>query len=320
MQEKNVKIVFLDGLTLGQNSLKEQLIASNPHFSYMEYPMTTPSEVLERCKGAEIVLTNKVVLNREILVRLKDSLRLVCITATGMNNVDLQAASEFGIVVKNVAGYSTQSVAQHTLMLVLALSGKLPFYDSYCKSGEYARNPLFTNLSCPLNLIQNKHWGIIGLGSIGARVAELAEAFGAKVSYYSTSGKNTNAKYPRKELETLLKESQIISVHAPLNASTENLINAKNLELLQNGTILINVGRGGIVNEIDLANTLKQREIYAGFDVFVKEPMEQDHPLLNKEIANRLVLTPHNAWGYEESKEILITGILKNIKEFIDGI
>ncbi|WP_299547071.1 D-2-hydroxyacid dehydrogenase [uncultured Helicobacter sp.] len=314
---QNAKIVFLDGLTLGKHSLQEQLKAINPHFHYTEYPITAPNEVLERCKGVEIILTNKVVLDRATLAELKDTLKLVCITATGMNNVDLQASSEFGILVKNVAGYSTQSVAQHTLMLVLALSGKLAFYDSYCKSGEYARNSLFTNLSYSLNLIQNKQWGIIGLGSIGERVAELASAFGAKVSYYSTSGKNTNAKYPKKELESLLKESQIISIHAPLNPNTQNLLNANNLGFLQNGAILINVGRGGIVNEEDLATELKKREIYAGFDVFTKEPMKQNHPFFDKEIANKLVLTPHNAWGYEESKEILIDGILKNIVEFM---
>lgn len=316
MQEK---IVFLDGLTLGQNSLKERLMAVNANFNYIEYPMTMPNEVLERCLGAEIILTNKVVLDRTLLTALKDTLKLVCITATGMNNIDLEAASEFGILVKNVAGYSTQSVAQHTLMMALALSGKLSFYDAYCKSGEYARNPLFTNLAYPLSLINGKKWGIIGLGSIGERVAELASAFGAEVSYYSTSGKNNSAKYPKKNLESLLKESQIISIHAPLNASTQNLLNASNLGLLQKGAILINVGRGGIVNEEDLAQELKKREIYAGVDVFAKEPMEQNHPLLDKDISNKLVLTPHNAWGYEESKEILIDGILKNIISFTNA-
>lgn len=316
---QNAKIVFLDGLTLGKHSLQEQLKAINPHFHYTEYPITAPNEVLERCKGVEIILTNKVVLDRATLAALKDTLKLVCITATGMNNIDLEAASEFGIVVKNVAGYSTQSVAQHTLMMALALSGKLSFYDAYCKSGEYARNLLFTNLAYPLSLINDKKWGIIGLGSIGERVAELASAFGAEVSYYSTSGKNNSAKYPKKNLESLLKESQIISIHAPLNASTQNLLNASNLGLLQKGAILINVGRGGIVNEEDLAKELKKREIYAGVDVFAKEPMEQNHPLLDKEISNKLVLTPHNAWGYEESKEILIDGILKNIISFTNA-
>ncbi|TLD82866.1 D-2-hydroxyacid dehydrogenase [Helicobacter sp. MIT 11-5569] len=313
------KIVFLDGLSLGKNTLKEQLEAYKERFAYTEFDITPPNLVLERTKGATIILTNKVVLNREILETLKGTLKLICITATGMNNVDLEAASEFGIIVKNVAGYSTQSVAQHTLMLALALSAKLPFYDTYCKSGEYAKNPLFTNLSYPLHLIDGKKWGIIGLGSIGKTVAKLASAFGAEVSYYSTSGKNTNAEYPHKSLEVLLQESQIVSIHAPLNPQTQDLLNAKNLYLLKDGAILINVGRGGIVNEEDLAQELKKREIYAGFDVFVKEPMVQNHPFLDSKLVNKLLLTPHNAWGYEESKEVLIQGILKNIKEFVEG-
>ena len=263
------------------------------------------------------MLSNKVVLDKEALGILKDTLKLICITATGMNNVDLEAAKEYGIAVKNVAGYSTKSVAQHTLMMALALSAKLPLYDSFCKSGEYARNPLFTNLSTPLRLISGKKWGIIGLGSIGQEVAKLATAFGAEVCYHSTSGKNLNAPYPHKDLKTLLQECFVISIHAPLNENTKNLLNQSNLPLIQEGAILINVGRGGIVNEEDLAKELKKREIYVGFDVFTQEPIPQNHPFLDKGIANQLLLTPHNAWGYEESKEILIQGVIDNIAQFV---
>ncbi len=309
-----VKIVFLDGLSLGQNNLKKHLES----YDYTEYATTAPHESIARSQGAHIILTNKVVLDREALETLKDSLRLICITATGMNNVDLEAAKEFGITVKNVAGYSTQSVTQHTLMMALALSAKLPFYDDFCKSGKYAHAALFTDLSKPLFLIKGKKWGIIGLGNIGKNVAKFASLFGADVSYHSTSGNNLNAPYLHKDLESLLKESQIISIHAPLNEATQNLLNAQNLRFLQEGAILINVGRGGIVNESDLARELERRELYAGFDVFSKEPMTQNHPLLNPKIAHKILLTPHNAWGYEESKEILIQGILKNIKEFLE--
>ena len=280
MQEK---IVFLDGLSLGEHDLQEKLLQKLPNANYTEYPTTSKEQTLERAKGATIVLSNKVVLDKEALGILKDTLKLICITATGMNNVDLDAAKEYGIAVKNVAGYSTKSVAQHTLMMALALSAKLPLYDSFCKSGEYARNPLFTNLSTPLRLISGKKWGIIGLGSIGQEVAKLATAFGAEVCYHSTSGKNLNAPYP----------------------------------LIQEGAILINVGRGGIVNEEDLAKELKKREIYVGFDVFTQEPIPQNHPFLDKGIANQLLLTPHNAWGYEESKEILIQGVIDNIAQFV---
>lgn len=314
MQEK---IVFLDGLSLGEHDLKEKLLQKIPNADYTEYPTTSKEQTLERAKGATIVLSNKVVLDKEALGILKDTLKLICITATGMNNVDLDAAKEYGIAVKNVAGYSTKSVAQHTLMMALALSAKLPLYDSFCKSGEYARNPLFTNLSTPLRLISGKKWGIIGLGSIGQEVAKLATAFGAEVCYHSTSGKNLNAPYPHKDLKTLLQECFVISIHAPLNENTKNLLNQSNLPFIKNGAILINVGRGGIVNEEDLAKELKKREIYVGFDVFTQEPIPQNHPFLDKGIANQLLLTPHNAWGYEESKEILIQGVIDNIVKFL---
>ena len=308
------KIVFLDALSLGKCNLKEQLEKIG---NYVEYDITAPNETLNRCKGFDIVLTNKVVLDSSILESLKDSLKLICITATGMNNVDLEVAKNLGILVKNVAGYSTKSVAQHTLMMALSLSAKLPFYDFYCKSGDYAKSALFTELSYPLELLDNKQWGIIGLGSIGREVARLASAFGAKVSYHSTSGKNLAQDYPQLSLESLLKQSDIVSIHAPLNAQTQNLINKSNLALLKENAILINVGRGGIVNEEDLADEMQKRPIYAGFDVFVKEPMIQNHPFLNPKIKNQLVLTPHNAWGYEASKKILINRILKNIHDFL---
>lgn len=308
------KIVFLDASSLGENNLKDKLQQLG---TYTEYQTTSPDETLSRCKEANIVLTNKVILDKEILNALKDTLKLVCITATGMNNVDLQTAKNLGIEVKNVAGYSTKSVAQHTLMMALALSAKLPFYDSYCKSGEYAKSPIFTNLSTPLELLNGKKWGIIGLGTIGLEVARLANAFGAEVNYYSTSGKNQNLNYTSLPLDVLLQTSSIISIHAPLNEATQNLINKNNLCKIKEGGILINVGRGGIVNEKDLAEEMQKREIYAGFDVFTKEPMIENHPFLNPKIANQLILTPHNAWGYEDSKEILIQGVLKNIQEFL---
>ena len=168
-----------------------------------------------------------------------------------------------------------------------------------------------------MRLISGKKWGIIGLGSIGQEVAKLATAFGAEVCYHSTSGKNLNAPYPHKDLKTLLQECFVISIHAPLNENTKNLLNQSNLPFIKNGAILINVGRGGIVNEEDLAKELKKREIYVGFDVFTQEPIPQNHPFLDKGIANQLLLTPHNAWGYEESKEILIQGVIDNIVKFL---
>ena len=301
------KIVFLDASSLGENNLKDKLQQLG---TYTEYQTTSPDETLSRCKEANIVLTNKVILDKEILNALKDTLKLVCITATGMNNVDLQTAKNLGIEVKNVAGYSTKSVAQHTLMMALALSAKLPFYDSYCKSREYTKSPIFTNLSTPLELLNGKKWGIIGLGTIGLEVARLANAFGAEVNYYSTSGKNQNPNYTSLPLDALLQTSSIISIHAPLNEATQDLINKNNLCKIKEGGILINVGRGGIVNESDLAEEMQKREIYAGFDVFTKEPMIEKHHFLNTKIANEIIIKQHNTWGYEDSKEFLSQGLI----------
>lgn len=310
---KELKIIFLDAQTLGNANLD----AIKQLGDYKEYALTSPNEVLSHSKGANIILTNKVVLNKDTLTALKDTLKLICITATGMNNVDLDAARELGITVKNVAGYSTRSVAQHTIAFALALSAKLPYYDHFVKSGEYAKSGIFTDVSHSLSLICDKQWGIIGLGSIGREVARLAMALGASVCYHSTSGKNLQAEYPHKSLEEILRTSDIVSIHAPLNATTQNLLNSSNLSYLKNGAILLNLGRGGIVNEYDLAEELEKRELFAGLDVFTKEPMELNNPLLHPKISNKLLLTPHNAWAYGESLEVLVEGVAKNIKEFL---
>ncbi|RAX58960.1 hydroxyacid dehydrogenase [Helicobacter monodelphidis] len=307
-----MNIVFLDTMTLGECDLTPikqlgELIC---------YPFTTPQECLQRSKDADIIITNKVVLNKEILKQLP-KLKLVCIAATGMNNVDLQVAKECGIAVKNVAGYSTKSVVQHTITLALGLLSKISYYDQYVKSAEYTKSPIFVNLKYDAVDIDNKKWGIIGLGSIGKGVAKIAMALGASVSYYSTSGKNAQG-YPSQSLESLLKESDIISIHAPLNEQTKGLIGEKELSLLKNKAIILNLGRGGIIDENALAQELKKREIYAGLDVFEVEPMQKNHCLLSKDIPQeRLLLTPHIAWGYVNSRKHLIEGIAQNIRSIL---
>ncbi|WP_394998065.1 D-2-hydroxyacid dehydrogenase [uncultured Helicobacter sp.] len=305
-------IVLLDSQTLGECDLSVFERFGN----FTHYPTTSPQEVLSRCKDAHIVLTNKVVLDSALLAQLP-SLELICITATGMNNVDLDYAKQRGIVVKNVAGYSTNAVAQHTLMMALNLLGNLGYYDGYCKSGEWSRSAIFTHIKDPIREIDGLEWGIIGLGTIGRRVAQLAQGFGAKVSYHSTSGNNTNASYPHKDLNTLLSTSDIISIHAPLNPQTNNLLHAGNLGLLKDHAILLNMGRGGIVNEADIAKILESKPIYFGADVLAKEPMEPNHPLLNPKIAHKILLTPHYAWAYDKARARLLEGVLKNIAEFV---
>ena len=304
-----MNIVFLDAMTLG----KSDLSAIDRLGNLTIYPFTAPEECVERAKLAEIVITNKVVLDKEILQQLP-KLRLICVAATGMNNIDLDAAKERNIAVKNVAGYSTASVAQHTVMLALGLLGRTSYYDSYIKSGQYCKSPVFVNLDHDPIDIEGKNWGIIGMGSIGRKVAGIAQALGANVSYYLREGGKV---YPfvSHNLHDLLHTCHIVSIHAPLNAQTQGLIGASELALLQDGAVLLNLGRGGIVDEAALAHELAKRPLYAGLDVFEKEPLPSGNPLLSSGIpSERLLLTPHIAWGYVQSRERLIAGIVENIK------
>ena len=309
-----MKIVMLDALTLGE-------FDSRPFSALGEFEsyLTTPKEaVLERCKDADIVITNKVVLDSKTIESL-DKLKLICIAATGMNNIDLEAAKKRNIPVKNVAGYSAKAVAQHTLMLALAFLGKLTYYSDYVARGEWVKSEIFCHLPHPIIDLHDREWGIIGLGQIGKQVASLASAFGAKVSYHSTSGKNTEASLPHLGLDSLLEKSDIVSIHAPLNEKTKDLIKQKELERLKPGAILLNLGRGGIVNENDLAACLSKRDFYFGGDVLEAEPMKENHPLLDPAIASKILITPHIAWAYRDTKERLLSMVVGNIKAFLES-
>lgn len=308
-----MKLVLLDAKTLGDDL---DLSPLEQFGELIRYGSTKAHETKDRINDADIILSNKVIIDRAIMEQ-SPNLKLICITATGMNNVDLVAAKELGIEVKNVAGYSTGSVAQHTFAMALYLIEKLGYYNHTIKSKDWSNGELFTDVSKPYFEISGKQWGIIGLGTIGHKVATIASAFGATVSYHSTSGANTNQPYQHKELERLLAESDIISIHAPLNEKTENLINKQNLTLLKDNTILLNLGRGGIINEIDLAEELNAREIYAGLDVTVKEPIEAKHPLLHINNPEQLLITPHIAWASIEAREKLLDGLVENIKTFL---
>jgi glycerate dehydrogenase len=309
-----MKLVLLDAQTLGEDL---DLAPLKEFGELITYPITTEKETAVRIQNAEVVITNKVIIDRTLMEQAKQ-LKLICIAATGMNNVDLEAAKELGITVKNVAGYSTQSVTQHTFATALYLIEKLDYYNQVVKSKLWSNQPLFTDVSRPYFEIAGKQWGIVGMGSIGQEVAQIATAFGATVSYHSTSGNNTDQPYTHKSLEALLRESDILSIHAPLNPQTLNLINQNNLPLLRKGAILLNMGRGGIVNEIDLAAELDRRELYAGLDVSTKEPIEADHPLLHLVHPDRLLLTPHIAWASIEARKKLLAGIVENIRSSIE--
>jgi glycerate dehydrogenase len=309
-----MKIILLDAKTLGEDL---DLTSLKAFGELVKYQTTSTDDTLDRIKTAEIIITNKVIITAQMMEE-APQLKLICIAATGMNNVDLDAAKTMGIEVKNVAGYSTQSVVQHTFAMALYLIEKMAYYDHVVKSGKWTDSKLFTDVSRPFFEIAGKRWGIIGLGSIGREVARVATAFGAKVCYHSTSGENYDQKYPHVELESMMRECDIISIHCPLNDKTHNLINASNLVFLKEGSVLLNLGRGSIVNEADLAKELDKRNIYAGLDVLTPEPIADDNPLMDVVNQDRLLITPHIAWTSIEARKKLLEGIVENIKTFME--
>ena len=311
-----MKLVFLDAKTLGddiQLGIFEQ-------FGDLEiYPTTEPSQLFERVQYADIIITNKVVIDKEAINSARN-LKLICVAATGYNNVDVYYAKEKGIAVTNVAGYSTESVVQTTFGMLFYLLMHLRYYDDYVKSGDYAMSDIFTHLGRPFWEIHGKRWGIIGLGTIGRRVAQVAESFGCDVIYYSTSGIEREEKYPKYPLDELLKTSDIVSIHAPLNEKTKNLITIRELGMMKKHALLLNLGRGGIVNEKDLAIALDSDLIGgAGLDVLEKEPIDPDNPLLKIKNKEKLLITPHIAWTSIEARKRLVNEIVENIRAFLNG-
>lgn len=307
-----MKIVFLD-----EYSVCGRDLSSIKRFGdYIGYETTSPDQVLERCADAEVVISNKVVLNAAIIASLP-KLRLICVAATGMNNIDLNAAAEHGVEVRNAVGYSTYSVAETTICSALSLLREVTYYDNYFKSGEYAKSERIFNFDRPTAQLRGKRWGIIGMGNIGREVARLAEAFGCEVAYYSTSGVERDEVYNKLSLNDLLNSSDVISIHCPLNDRTHYLIDAEELAMMKKSAILINVARGGIVNEVALAEALNNGNLRgAALDVFTSEPLRES-PLYNLKDPYRLLASPHNAWSSVEAIDRLIACIAGNIQEYI---
>lgn len=306
-----MKIVFLD-----EYSVCGRDLSSIKRFGdYIGYDTTSPDQVLERCADAEVVISNKVVLDATIIASLP-KLRLICVAATGMNNIDLNAAAEHGVEVRNAVGYSTYSVAETTICSALSLLREVTYYDNYFKSGEYAKSERIFNFDRPTAQLRGKRWGIIGMGNIGREVARLAEAFGCEVVYYSTSGVERDEVYNKLSLNDLLNSSDVISIHCPLNDRTHNLIDAEELAMMKKSAILINVARGGIVNEVALAEALNNGNLRgAALDVFTTEPLRES-PLYNLQDPYRLLASPHNAWSSVEAIDRLIACIAGNIQEY----
>ena len=309
-----MKIVFLDALTLGDDIDYSQFERLG---EVVKYPYTAPEEVPERASDADVLVVNKVPVNAST-VSGAENLKLVCVTATGTNNLDKDYLAQRGIEWRNVAGYSTETVAQHTFAILFYLLEKLKYYDDYVKSGSYLESPIFTHFAQPFHELCGKTWGIIGLGAIGRRVADIAKAFGMEVIYYSASGAPAQEGYHQVDLDTLLAQSDIVSIHAPLNEYTANLVNKDLLHKMKSDAILLNLGRGPIISEADLADALNNGEIAAaGLDVLCVEPMAKDSPLLSVKDKDRLFITPHIAWASLEARERLVKIVAGQIEEFV---
>ena len=284
------------------------------------YPNTvTIEEVNERIKEAHIVVSNKASLREESL---KDALnvKLICEFATGYDNIDFRYCKSRGIKVCNVVDYSTSMVARHTFPLALTLSQKLPHYDDYVKSGAYSAQDRFSNFDIPFYELEGKTWGIVVMGNIGKRVAKIASAFGCRVIFHSITGKSTCTDYPQVDKETLLAESDFLSLHCPLSDLSRDFIDAEALRKMKKTAILINVARGPVVNNTDLYHALLNGEITAaGLDVLENEPLELSNPLSQLKDSNQLIITPHLAWASVEARTRCVEGVYKNIEAFLRG-
>lgn len=310
-------IVILDSQSLGENF---EISEFDQLGQVTQYERTLPEDVEERIKGQNIIITNKVVLNESNLKNAHE-LKFIGVLATGTNNVDLAYCKNNNIAVTNVAGYSTNSVAQHTFAMLFYVLENLAYYDNYVKSGEYAKSNNFNHVSKQYSELEGKTWGIIGLGTIGKRVAGIAEAFSCRVIYYSASGVNDYPLYEKVGLDELLKQSDIISIHSPLTELTKGLIGKKELMQMKDSAILLNLGRGGIVIEEDLAVALENNIIgAAALDVLQNEPINEDNPLLRIKDSGKLLITPHIAWGSIESRRRVIAETVFNIKAFEQNI
>ena len=311
---KNMKLVFLDTKTIGEDI---DLSAYDALGEVVKYGFSTLEEIPERVKDADVLIVNKIAINEQTIGTAKN-LKLVCVTATGTNNLDKEYLKKRGIAWRNVAGYSTESVTQHTFALLFYLLEKIRYYDDYVKDEKYINDTVFTHFAEHFNEVNGKTWGIIGLGTIGRRVADIAKAFGARVIYYSASGSPAQEGYEQVDFETLLATSDIVSVHAPLNEYTKDLMDREAFAKMKKTAIFLNLGRGPIVVEQDLYEALETGEIAAaGLDVLCEEPMSETNPLAKIKDSKKLIITPHIAWASVEARNRLMQIIAGQIREFL---
>ena len=309
-----MKLVFLDTKTIGEDI---DLSAYDALGEVVKYGFSTLEEIPERVKDADVLIVNKIAINEQTIGTAKN-LKLVCVTATGTNNLDKEYLKKRGIAWRNVAGYSTESVTQHTFALLFYLLEKIRYYDDYVKDEKYVNDTVFTHFAEHFNEVNGKTWGIIGLGTIGRRVADIAKAFGARVIYYSASGSPAQEGYEQVDFETLLTTSDIVSVHAPLNEYTKDLMDREAFAKMKKTAIFLNLGRGPIVVEQDLYEALETGEIAAaGLDVLCEEPMSETNPLAKIKDSKKLIITPHIAWASVEARNRLMQIIAGQIREFL---
>lgn len=309
-----MKLVFLDTKTIGEDI---DLSAYDALGEVVKYGFSTLEEIPERVKDADVLIVNKIAINEQTIGNAKN-LKLVCVIATGTNNLDKEYLKKRGIAWRNVAGYSTESVTQHTFALLFYLLEKMRYYDDYVKDEKYINDTVFTHFAEHFNEVNGKTWGIIGLGTIGRRVADIAKAFGARVIYYSASGSPAQEGYEQVDFETLLTTSDIVSVHAPLNEYTKDLMDREAFAKMKKTAIFLNLGRGPIVVEQDLYEALETGEIAAaGLDVLCEEPMSETNPLAKIKDSKKLIITPHIAWASVEARNRLMQIIVEQIREFL---
>lgn len=312
-----MKIVCLEANCLGDDV---DLTCLEEFGDVTVYGTSTVLATPERVKDAEVIIVNKVPMNATTLSEAKN-LKVICVTATGTNIIDTEYTNARGITVMNVKGYSTDAVVQHTFALLFYVYEKLSYYDHFVKSGAYVKNDIFSHFDKKFFELKGKTWGIIGLGEIGRGVAKIAQAFGCNIIYYSTSGKNINQEYTRVTLDELLSQSDIVSIHAPLNDQTRDLIGAAEFNKMKETAVIMNLGRGSIINEADLADALDQDKIAAAaLDVLSSEPMTADNPLLRIQDSTKLIITPHIAWAAVETRRRVVEEVCLNMKAFLSGV
>lgn len=311
-----MKIVLIGQKTIGDDV---DLSKFRDLGEFVFYDYAAEEDVPGLVEDADVVIVNKTQINEATIGKAKN-LKLVCVTATGTNNLDKDYLDKRGIEWRNVAGYSTESVTQLTFALLFYLWNHMPYYDKYVKDEKYVNDVMFTHFSKTFRELDGKIWGIIGLGDIGRRVAQVATVFGAKVVYYSTSGVNRPEDYPSVSFDELLSKSDIVSIHCPLTEKTEHLINKDALSKMKKEAVLLNLARGPVVDESALADALEEGVIaQAGLDVLDKEPMAEDNPLRRIKDSDKLVITPHIGWAGKETRERLMQRVYEHIVQFISS-